>query len=60
MSEFNSNIRFGKSKAATVLEILEYEWKLSPPGHCCDCTPALCPEYLKPEVCKACDDWLHE
>ena len=60
MAEFISNITFGPSKRDLTLEILEYEWRLSAPGHCCECTPILCPEYLKPEVCRACDDWLHE
>lgn len=60
MADFQSNITFGKSKADTVLEILEYQWRLSPPEHCCDCTPHLCPEFLKPRTCSACDDWLHE
>jgi len=68
MSEFNSNITFGKqpfdwttaSRATVETEWLNILSNMdSEAEHCCDCTPSLCPEFLHPRLCDSCEKWLY-
>ena len=59
MADFQSNITFGKSKRDQEIENLELLLNEPPAEHCCDCTPSLCPEFLKPRLCDSCDEWYY-
>lgn len=57
MSEFISNIKFGKSPAQQELELLNYMWRLTP-LHCCECGPDECGAHNREYTCPSCEDWL--